>query len=1373
VVAYEHVYTAPGKARTTITTRGRVAGAHATWLQKGDVGLQDNETPLELVNFRLGAGDPTTHAQAYDWDASPVHTVDVYRTEDSETAPTAPWPDLTTATPTETLPASAVENLPYSYSVARATASGMTAYVEFVPRDPAGLPGKIERIRLDPLPDVVANAPTLDVSAFVVDPTTGLFGDVSVQVDDPQFLGGRLYAYVNHDFPVDPTPTAAADGYFDLVSTPQLIGPSHAFHVGAGTSLLLHGVVVHASRGKRIAFEFVNSAGLTTGKRWFVLTGGGGVIDANGNLKPGSVLNALNFAAGIMPVEVYPDLTTARPDGTIMFNTGDGKLYKRVAGVWVNVVNAPDLTGILTSAQIADAAITTAKLATSISLVDIVSTLPTTGLTQGRIVFLTTDNKIYRYNGSTWTTSQSAADIAGQISAAQIASGAVTQTQLASNLKMVQVVSSLPTSGQVVGDVVYLTGDTKLYRWNGSAWTAAVSALDIAGQITAAQIASGTITPTLLASSIKMVQVVSTLPTSGQLVGDVVYLTTDTKLYRWNGSAWTSAVSAADIAGQIQSGQIATGAVTATALASSISVIDVVSVLPSSGMVQGKLVFLTTDNKIYRYTGSAWITTQAAVDVSGQIAASQIAAGAVTQTQLASNLKTVQVLAALPSSGMVVGDVVFLTTDNKLYRYTGSAWTTAQSAADISGQISAAQIAAGAITTTQLASSIRAVQVVGVLPGAGTAGDVVFLTTDNKLYRYTGSAWTAAVDTSNLTGTVSAAQIAAGAITAGKIAADAVTAGTIAAAAITARELAVGAVTAGKIAAGAVTAGSLSVLGSTGAALNSDPQCADVTAWGTGAGHGTVSVVTGLTDGVVGTTSLRSGTGDTWIFNSAIVAVDVTKTYRVHAWVRRNAAANGQVYVMVNGLDATGASVQGPAGTFWYTGPIGAPPPANTWTLYEGLLGAGTPQNDFTGSGVKAMQLGALANYTGTAGYYEFQDFRLEEVVPATLIRDGAITTAKIVADAVTATQLAANSVTAGDLQANAVTAGTIAAAAITARELAVGSVTATQVAAGAISVAKLTVTDFSNLAENPNFELGAVGWNSDFGRWTVVASPPNGYAGDNVMRYTAWASGSDNLRSVNYITCAPGDWFMAECYIRRVGAVTTGAQVYIAWYNQALAQLSYTLGNIITNANADSTWFRSFVRAQAPAGATRCAVTVIASSTTNFIDVDAVLLRRMGTGELIVDGTITALALAANSVTALQIAANSIVAGDLQADAVTAGTVSAAAITARELAVDSVTAAKIAAGAVSASKLTISDFTNLAENPSFELNGGSLSGWAADSGSFTVVLANTAQSGNVHARKVGVAGGPERRSAQRGACKLLARRLVHGRVLRASCCAS
>ena len=140
-----------------------------------------------------------------------------------------------------------------------------------------------------------------------------------------------------------------------------------------------------------------------------------------------------------------------------------------------------------------------------------------------------------------------------------------------------------------------------------------------------------------------------------------------------------------------------------------------------------------------------------------------------------------EIVSTLPTTNLFEGRVVFLTTDDKLYRYTGSAWTAAVPAVDISGQLADAQIAA--LAAAKLTGQITETQI-----------------TDN------------AITTNKIAAaTITGGKIAAGTIQAGNIATDTITANQIAANAITATEIAANAITTDKVSAGAITAAKIGV----------------------------------------------------------------------------------------------------------------------------------------------------------------------------------------------------------------------------------------------------------------------------------------------------------------------------------------------------------------------------------------------------------------------------------------------------------------------------------------------------------------------------------------------------------------------------------
>lgn len=150
------------------------------------------------------------------------------------------------------------------------------------------------------------------------------------------------------------------------------------------------------------------------------------------------------------------------------------------------------------------------------------------------------------------------------------------------------------------------------------------------------------------------------------------------------------------------------------------------------------------------------------------------------------------------------------------------------SATSSATNVVASDIEDGAISLTKFASSIEPVTIVSSVPGTKST-ETIFNTTDAKLYRWDGSSYTAAVPTTDLSGTIDTAQIEDSAITAVKIgtaavetakianfaikkeqiASGAVVTAKIAGLAVTANEIAANAIIAGKIDTGAVTAAAI------------------------------------------------------------------------------------------------------------------------------------------------------------------------------------------------------------------------------------------------------------------------------------------------------------------------------------------------------------------------------------------------------------------------------------------------------------------------------------------------------------------------------------------------------------------------------------
>ncbi len=211
----------------------------------------------------------------------------------------------------------------------------------------------------------------------------------------------------------------------------------------------------------------------------------------------------------------------------------------------------------------------------------------------------------------------------------------------------------------------------------------------------------------------------------------------------WNGTTWVKVTQVID------ANLIVNGTIAGTKFASGIQPVGLGPTLPQPpSSSTTKTFFNTTDGKLYRLVNGAWTTVVPAVDITGQLTDTQLAAisaakltGQITTTQIAPN----SISTALLQAGSVSANIL------------------------AAGAITAGKIAAGAITATELAA------------GAVTASKIA-------------------------AGTITAAQIEADTITAGQIAAGAISATELAAAAVTAVKLAAGSITADKIAVNAITA---------------------------------------------------------------------------------------------------------------------------------------------------------------------------------------------------------------------------------------------------------------------------------------------------------------------------------------------------------------------------------------------------------------------------------------------------------------------------------------------------------------------------------------------------------------------------------------
>lgn len=281
---------------------------------------------------------------------------------------------------------------------------------------------------------------------------------------------------------------------------------------------------------------------------------------------------------------------------------------------------------------------------------------------------------------------------------------------------------------------------------------------------------------------------------------------------------------------------------------------------------------------------------------------------------------------------------------------------TEQKLADLA--VTLQKLAAGAVDITKCASTIRPPEIFAVLPAAGNQGRLVYLTTDNKIYRDTGSVWTLEVDGNDL----KAASVIAGKVAAGAI-------GTT------------------ELAAKAATISKLAVIPET---LCPDPYFKDTDWWSIAEGW-TVIDDDGSNlahqMGVPRCAELTGATDIRYLRGGPIPYSAAGQVLRFRAKAYNN--SNQDLFVGVALEDRNGGDLS----LIYQVVPAGA---GHVSINKQGTVPTGTVQVLFwirnTGSG-----------FTGNSAVSEI---KLDIAASADLIVDGAITTIKLAADSVTANEI-------------------------------------------------------------------------------------------------------------------------------------------------------------------------------------------------------------------------------------------------------------------------------------------------------------------------------------------------------------------------------
>lgn len=350
---------------------------------------------------------------------------------------------------------------------------------------------------------------------------------------------------------------AAAAGL--VIKTPAVAGTSGGnITLSGGAPNTLDGITLHANDRVLVKDQTTN----TQNGIYFVQTLGSGSngtwarttdADTGAELVTGSYVF---IAGGTVNANAAYTMTTT---GTITIGTSPivWNLFSQVTQI-----QASNIIGQIVAAQIQDAAINTAKFAAGLTPVEILGALPGSGNFAGRQVFLTTDSKLYRYNGSSFVNTLAAADITGTIGTTQIADNSISTPKLQANsvtasiLAANSVVAGDITAGAVTAGTIAAGAVNTSELAAGAVVASKIAAGTItanelaANSVTAAKILAGTITADKLTiSSLSAITANIGTVTSGSISGTTITAGTGTAAVSISGSGLTAASGRVSLAG--------------------------------------------------------------------------------------------------------------------------------------------------------------------------------------------------------------------------------------------------------------------------------------------------------------------------------------------------------------------------------------------------------------------------------------------------------------------------------------------------------------------------------------------------------------------------------------------------------------------------------------------------------------------------------------------------------------------------------------------------------------------------------------------------------------------------------------------------------
>ncbi len=347
----------------------------------------------------------------------------------------------------------------------------------------------------------------------------------------------------------------------------------------------------------------------------------------------------------------------------------------------------------------------------------------------------------------------------------------------------------------------------------------------------------------------------------------------------------------------------------------------------------------------------------------------------------------------------------------------------------------------------------------------------------------------------------------------------------------------------------------------------------------------------------------------------------------------------------------------------------------------------------------------------------------------------GAVQANSIAAGAVVAGKIAANAISATELQADSVTAIKILAGAIVAGKIAANAISATEIQANAITSDRLTVGDFSNLLDNPNFELGDIGWTPLNAGVEIINNAASAFSGNWFLRFTGSGHAQYNAIS-RLIPVSVGDQFFISARARfNATADGTLLRIVAQFIDASGATINNQFSSQITP--GATAWTLISGTVTAPAGATqvRFYPQWLGTPTQGLALIDECQMIRVSGSALIADAAIITAKINDLAVTTAKIdslAVTNAKINDLDAVKITAGFIAAARIQAATITADKLNVTTLSAisadmGSVTAGTITSAVIRTAASGERLQFgltglaafnSGGSVTSWIKNDGS-------------------------------------------------------